>query len=349
MTEAVPCQIISIVGSDGHHGQWLEVMPRLLPGALPPGATVGGDIRSGLWRRRALFFLMIENHPFTFIATALIGRALRIPVAGVMFRAAEAVRRDRFKYRVKNLLFRMLRRLPNTRVITLLPFALEPRFAEVAAGWVQDPQLWDLPILAESGLSADTSLVEGIREAAQGRRVIVALGAQDRVKGFDYLARLWCEVPEFRGRFLVVAAGKVRPGSAAAASAFAVAGGMLINRRLEDGELLGLYEAADMVWSCYAPDYNQASGIFGRAFQTGVPGIVRDGAFLTALGAMLAHPTLAIPYDEPARAAAMLIDWAPRRNAPETTAAAVEAMIARTRDVFRAALGRGPVGDSLAR
>ena len=87
---------------------------------------------------------------------------------------------------------------------------------------------------------------------------------------------------------------KVATASRHHAERFTANGGMLIDRHLDNDELLHLYRRADAIWSCYAPDYNQASGIFGRAVQLGVPAIVRKRSYLQPLAAELEHPVLAL-------------------------------------------------------
>lgn len=45
-----------------------------------------------------------------------------------------------------------------------------------------------------------------------------------------------------------------------------------------DEEILSLYKVADLVWCSDAPDDDQASGVFGRAIQTGVEPVFRKGS-----------------------------------------------------------------------
>jgi hypothetical protein len=57
------------------------------------------------------------------------------------------------------------------------------------------------------------------------------------------------------------------------------------------------------VWSCYAPDYDQASGIFGRAVQLGVPAIVRTSSYLAKLADHIGHPVLPVSFGDADKAA----------------------------------------------
>lgn len=343
------CQFIHKMSQEGHHPDHMRVITHLVPDSLHPGNSVWRDIFSGFRARRSLFFFMIESHPFLFALTGLVGLAIGVRVAGLMFRPVEAIRDDRIKYRVKNLLFRAVRLLPNTTVILLLPLSVHPRFAQIAAGWIDDLQFWDMPILNYPALAADAPLRLEIARRAAGRKILVALGALDRQKGFDYLSRLTVEAPILSRDFLLVAAGKVRPASKDAAQAFVAAGGYLVDRRIDDAEMRALYEIADLVWTCYAPDYNQASGIFGRAFQFGVPALTREGAYLSTVGAEIGQTYLEIPYGNPGEAAARILAWSPPRPDVHMTETRVAAMAAHAAEVFATALNTRPVAPAAIR
>lgn len=336
------CQLISVLHDEGHYSDCINAVTSLLPAAIMPSRQPLADLVGGLRQRHSLFFLMIEAYPLTFTLAAVCGFLFNIPVAGLLFRPAEAVRRNRPKYLIKNLLLRLLRRLPNTKVLSMLPFTLDPRFAEVAAEWLHDPQLWDQPSLYPDAHHAVSPLQEDVRFAAAGRRVIVALGAQERIKGFDYLVDIWLQSPELRQEYLVVVAGKVRRSSAAAAAAFATGGGLLIDRWINNDEMFALYRSADLIWVCYAPDYDQASGFFGRAFQMGVPAVVREGSFSDKISGTFGYQIVSIPYDNAADAAAHLLAARPVVSEQSVIAAQVAAMAARAKQVLETAIGCRP-------
>jgi len=197
-----------------------------------------------------------------------------------------------------------------------MPFAVFPCFEEVATGWIYDPQLWDLLHCGFSENDAFPMLPDLLSAKSSGRRIMIALGGQSWGKGFDYLVDLWCSSAEVRENFLFVVAGKNNGYSAQKAEMFVQRGGLLINRHLAHGELMYMYRCADIIWSCYSPVYNQASGIFGRAIQFGVPVIVRKGSYLENLGGILFHPTLALPFENADIAAKEILAWKPRARDP---------------------------------
>lgn len=262
------------------------------------------------WSRPYLY-AMVDSHVIAFMANATVRSLLGRPTVGLLFRPGECFLESSLKYRIKRMLFQAASRLPHVSILTLMPFAVFPRFSEVATEWIYDPQLWDLLYF---GFAEDKPLPmmrELIGSKARGRRILMALGEQRQSKGFDYFVDLWCASADIRENFLFVAAGTIDPRSAEKAELFVQQGGLLLNRRISDDELMCMYKCADIIWCCYSPEYNQASGILGRAIQFGVPVTVRKDSFLEKLGGLLSHPTLALPFDRVDTCAKEILAWKP--------------------------------------
>lgn len=311
-----------VFSNEGHRQSYLSILSGYL---TAHGLTFTPPHKSAA----ASFFPMIEDNVPRFVVAAIICSIRKKPCVGLLFRPSECLRTDSLKYRFKGLLFRLLKKLPSVSVLTILPFSVEQAFAEVATGWIYDPQLWDLPDQDPGPI--DTELKDRIARAAQGRKLVIALGVQNRIKGFEFFARLWCEKASLRERYLFVAAGKVAIESADLAVKLTECGGIIVNRFISDEELLSLYEIGDVIWACYAPDYNQASGIFGRSFQLAKNTIVRRGSHLVPLAAELGHPVLPIPFDENDEAANFLLSHSPIQRPNEHVAETICSM--RDRDI----------------
>jgi hypothetical protein len=259
-----------------------------------------------------VLYSMLDTNVLAFLRTAAIRSARKRITVGLFFRPGECFLTTSPRYRIKRLLFRAASRLPHVSILTLMPFSVFPLFSDVATGWIYDPQLWDLlslGIIEGTGTNIDLPN----ENLTNGKPLIIALGKQDEAKGFDYLVDLWCASASVRTTYSCIVAGKVDAKFARAASRFVHNGGILIDRHISDDELVSFYRRADIIWSCYSPSYNQASGIFGRAFQFGVPAIVRNESYLQALGRLLIHPTLALPFRSEKDAADLLLNWHPKR------------------------------------
>ncbi|EDX80022.1 hypothetical protein BBAL3_1179 [Brevundimonas sp. BAL3] len=86
---------------------------------------------------------------------------------------------------------------------------------------------------------------------------------------------------------------------AALAADFVGAGGVVVNQFISDEELSSLYGTATVVWGVYAPHYDQASGIFGRAVQYGKPILLRRGSSIARHAEVLGARAVAIDYGDP--------------------------------------------------
>jgi hypothetical protein len=318
--------------NDGHRAAYDQVLAAALD---PHGIT----IRSHAGRVTTDFFPMLDDNIPSFVSRAILNIAFGKSTVGLFFRPMECFLKTRAKYRLKRLLFQTLRRLPYIRIITILPFAVDDRFHTIADDWIYDPQFWDLEYQPEEIRSGNISqLSETIRRSAGQRKILIALGSQYRLKGFDFFSRIWSEQPEIRKHYLFVAAGSVAEECKKSAHRFAEAEGLLIDRYISDEEMFELYNIADAVWSCYPPDYNQSSGIFGRAFQFAKPSVVREDALLLRLAKALQHPSLSLPFGDTQTASLRLTTWIPERADPVSIKLKIEQMRKRDLDTLANAL-----------
>ena len=294
--------ILAGAGEDGHRREYHRLFDAMLRKA---GVIV--DVQrltaAQVTNPAVVLSLMIEDHALPFLMLAVARALLGRRTVGLLFMPGPCLKPRRTRLRVKRALLRLCRHWPAVSVLTLIPFHLAPGMEAIASGWIYDPQLWDLSPSTVACVPS-TALSETISRRAEGRSVIISLGGQTRIKGFDRLAAL---TPTLAQRFLVVAAGRVDETLGAEAAAFTAGGGLLVDRILGDDEMLSLYGVATWVWACYAPDYDQSSGIFGRAVQTGAPALVRRGALLEKLGDAIGHTVSSLAWSEEATMTATLL------------------------------------------
>jgi len=315
----------------GHRTSYEQVLATALRDAgfdLDPSAT--GTV--------ADFFPMLDDNKTAFCWKAVTNWVRGKPTVGLFFRPAECFLTTSLKYRFKRTLFGGLRRLPGTEIITILPFALDERFSTIATGWIHDAQFWDLDYLAPAPHTSE--IAERVRTVARDRRVVVALGGQNQIKGFDFFCNLWIGAPQLHEKFLFVAAGKIAPGLEELSAKVSSSGGLIFDRSISDEELISLYKTADLVWSCYAPNYNQSSGILGRAFQLGKPSLVREGSYLVTFSELLGHPALSLPYGQVELASTRLSLWKPELPDGASISRKVEEMRGRDLKLLAEAFGR---------
>jgi hypothetical protein len=256
-----------------------------------------------LFRPGPVIVMMIEDHPWsTYVVGLLRALTLRRTVA-LFFLARETLLGTSLRYRVKRALLRVMRSLSRVSVLTIVPHPVLRRavpgakidVARLAHGWIDDPQLWDLELLPQRW--ASTALSQRAVEAAGARAILMVAGVLDRRKGLEIVARLAGD-REFVGKILIVVAGKLADADPNLSAALAGSDCLFEDRFISDEELNSLYAVADLVWCAYSPSYDQSSGIFGRAVQTGVTPVVRKGSIVEAYAQNLDVPVLSIDWED---------------------------------------------------
>lgn len=261
-------------GNEGHRAEYYALFERLI------GARRTGSLLAALASRRPVLVGALEASMIRYVVIALVRAAMGRRTAGILFRPLPVLDPRSLKLRMKRGALRLLLRFDRIATLTILPFSLEPRFAEVAASWIHDPQFWDLHYPGPFAPPCEGQLALRIRAAAGGRQICCAIGRQDVSKGFDQFAALYAARPDVQRSWLFAFGGDVRANMVRVAEALERAGGFGHPSYVDHDGLLDLYAAADLVWCSYTADYDQASGVFGRAVQLGVPVVVRRGSLL---------------------------------------------------------------------
>ena len=270
-----PRVLLEVASLGGHRASYLELFSQMLEG------TRTQSILQMIFARQPLFFITLEGSFGLYALVSPLRALLGRRTVGLLLRSGPAVHGKSLRLRIKRIVLKVLRRLQNVQTLAILPFSVEPRFAEIADGWIYDPQLWDLDGDARQKVTyGKGELAKDIRRVAKGRRVCVAIGRQDLGKGFDRFVDLYSKNPQLRQSMLFAYGGKVAESVIPLVDSFELAGGYSQNRFVTDEELLDLYAASDVVWCAYNPGYDQASGIFGRAVQLGLPVMVRRNSFV---------------------------------------------------------------------
>ncbi|MDX3927121.1 MAG: hypothetical protein QHC90_15100 [Shinella sp.] len=276
MANSAPVVLAYSRSDEGHRASYMRTAGRYLGAQRIRTPAV-------FFASAPVLFLMIEEafalYVFACFWRSLFGRR----TVGLLFRPKPALEGRSLRHRVKRGLLKRLKGLHPARTLTIVPFEDCPGAAEIADGWIYDFQLWDLEpcdherFRAARGRNEDCpdSLAGAVRQAAGDRLVISAIGAQNRRKGFGLLAGHYACGP-VRERWLFAFGGKVDAEMAGASAELARNGGFVADRTVSDEELTELYAASDLVWCFYAADYDQASGVLGRAAQYSVPVLVRS-------------------------------------------------------------------------
>ncbi|WP_159015914.1 hypothetical protein [Cognatiluteimonas profundi] len=259
---------------DGHRGPYISFLSKLFDLDRKRFSA------ASLFSRHPVLIPLVEDSLAIYVVTGILRSIVGKRTVGFLFRPKPALECSSLRLRTKYLVLRALRLLRNVQTVTIVPFSTEFRLNEIADNWIHDPQLWDLDEEAVVASRAESELAIDIRERAAGRQICMALGRQDKSKGFDWLVALYRTNSGLRDSTLFAFGGKVSADLRIELESFREAGGFACDRFVADEELIALYSCANLIWCAYSPDYDQASGIFGRAVQLGIPVVVRRGSLL---------------------------------------------------------------------
>lgn len=265
--------LVHVTNHSGHRGSYQDLFCKLL--ALRPSTGSAWRKIHSLVIAPHVLFATLDGEEFAYATIGLVRAMLGRSTVGLFLRPQGCFKKTA-KGAVKGRLFRLLKRVKAVHTLTILPFEIDQRYAEVADNWIYDPQLWDLsvdglPLLPETDLSRR---VEALRD---GRKVMIFIGGANLRKGFDgFVAQAEAQSESL----LCVSAGQVSPECKRHAERLVALGMIVEDRFVTDNELLSLYKVADLAWCCYAPEYDQSSGVFGRAVQSRCGAIIRNGSQL---------------------------------------------------------------------
>lgn len=304
--ETITNGLVHFKNLGGHRQPYSDLLTEMFDLKLSVGKVGLRKWWEMVWVPR-LMFGTIDDDYIGFIAVSVARALVGKSTSGLFLRPAQCFQKSKLKYRVKRLVFRYLHRFPYISIFVIVPFKFNPKFAEVASDWVHDPHMWDILGRNVSATATTTELSKFISTCAKGRKTVVFLGRVSRTKGFPLLAEIWSVTPKIRKKLLLVIAGKVENDCRGLAKQIGSEEALVIDRYMSDEELESLYGIADLVWCCYDPTYDQASGVFGRCVQNGSRAIIRKGSIIEQYIDVADIRAFPIMYDCPSEASNQML------------------------------------------
>jgi len=281
--------------SSGHSPTWLKFFRKFFCAEVVYG-PLRGILFKRLFQENRLLITMLDSNMIAF--ACLVGaRSLFGKRTVAFFFRPQSCFESTLKSLVKRWLLIILKLLPNFTIITIIPFDILPDYARVAHAGVYDLQYWDLNSKRRQ-LLPQTALSKKIEEIASGRPVVCALGSLNSSKGMRFMAEILKSRPSIAENVLWIHAGQACGTESQLAERLRKSGVLVVSRYMTEVEFMSLYGAASAIWACYAPNYDQASGIFGRAIQLGVPAIIRRGSVNHRLAELNDIKVITVDYND---------------------------------------------------
>lgn len=252
---------------EGHYGDWERALQKLL------GCSVLHTFWAELvmlFTSRKIIYLDADQKHLIFVPLMLLrelwgGRNYLISIR------TEYLLFPTLKGAVKRKIYAFLKRYSSARIISIHKGIQTDQYQRYITDYIYDLQYWDLPYM-----DTEQQLPPELRDWQPEKPVVLLLGAlndkKSRVELLEFLVR------NDTLQFHLVIAGRIMPQDQELLEQHSDC--ILINRYVENPEMLYLYSQADFIYSFYTADTNRPSGIFGRAVQFKKHVIVRRDGFL---------------------------------------------------------------------
>lgn len=294
-------QIVFDLNTDGHRQSYFQIFEKLFGSQRIIG-------RDQIWKclgAKSAVFISVDDYFLLYFAVAFIRNLFGKKTTGILIRAENLVNLSITPKRIlKKSLLKFMKSQSHTQNLGIVPFQILPGLKPYLHNTIFDLQFWDLPVLLPdpSPSMQAHEFFDKIKARAGGRKVVMAVGRQDAVKGTLFFFDLW-RLSEIREHFLFVIVGKNRSLPEERYKEFNEKGGLAWDQEVSETDLVLSYQQADLIWCCYRPDYDVSSGIFGRSVQMKKTALTRRGSLISKYGGQ----QIELPYDQPRMASQILL------------------------------------------
>jgi hypothetical protein len=289
-------RLVYTVHTGGHRQSYSDLLSKMF-GLVPITGHMSYSLFKRLIRANTLIFSTLDDDMISFGVIALIRSVLRRPTVALFLRAEKCFESGKWHYKIKYLVFRLFHQFKTLKIVTISPFSSVPYYKKISTIGVFDPQYWDMHDGNKIHTPGVTDVSDFVRKYASGRRICCVLGALVADKGLSFIEDTLDRYPIISDRILFVFAGKAGEDVKNQLGRLVSKDALVIDRFISDSELLSLYSEADIIWACYEPHYNQASGVFGRAIQFEKLVIIRKGSIIEAFAKYEKFDYYSVEYD----------------------------------------------------
>ena len=268
---------------DGHRADYFRFITLQLGGNRIAGKNVFSS-------KKIIFFLMIEDSFLFYFVASLFRSLTNKKTIGLLFRPKPALEGKALRLIIKRWMLIFLKKNNKIKTLSIVPYWALPKAEKITDDWIYDLQLWDLSnneveiFLKHSlevgkhkkGESTASFIINDLSKIISNKKVIGAIGRQDKSKGFDSFYNF--SKSESASDFYFASAGKIAEDCKENLYDLNGSINYIIDRYISNLEIIKIYAECDFIWCYYSKDYDQASGILGRSIQLGVPVIVRQGS-----------------------------------------------------------------------
>lgn len=260
--------IVFGINKQGHHKNYCTFFEKAFKAKTV--YSLGKQIRE-LYKDNMIFFLDGDKLHLLFIPLVIIRNLLGKESIFLSIRSEQLFRNTTIAA-IKRILFRFLRKLKYTKTISIHKISRNKRMDKYIDDYIHDIQYWDISWLKIEKVKPP----ELINFKTTKPVLLVAGKLNNKRSKQDLLNEL---THNRRLNYSIIFSGKMNSEDYNQLSRHKDC--IVINRYVEDEELMYLYKIADIIYCYYDSDFSQRpSGLFGRALQLGKYSLVKRFGYL---------------------------------------------------------------------
>ncbi|MDY6927551.1 MAG: hypothetical protein SWN10_10690 [Pseudomonadota bacterium] len=257
---------------EGHRKSYIDFIKSIIPAKKI-------TLKESIFANKPVLFLMIEESFLTYFIISILRAMLKRRTIGLLFRPQPLAEALTLRLKIKRTLLKTLKKINLTSTLSIVPSYLNESFEGLSDDWIYDFQLWDLnneELDDFRNYRNGIKPIEIIKPQENKKPNLVAIGSQTKAKGFIKLIDFQSEANDYN----IVIVGKIKDELIHYTEMLKSNNGTINNRIVSDSEIIQAYAIADYIWTVYDENYDQASGIMGRAIQLGVIPVLRKGSLM---------------------------------------------------------------------
>lgn len=220
----------------------------------------------GVLFSKDVLFSTADDYFIKFFFISLFRKLIGKKTVALLIRAEYCLKPSSIKHKIKRLMLILLLKLNMAKLITIMPFTVEPALENILSGWIYDPAFF----MRNENVFFDVAQENFLREMVNNnldKKIILFLGALSKPRGFIEYTKLVKEDVQFSlaEDFFYIAAGKNVFFNID--ETYVKSNNLFVYPNLiSESTFNFLLDSSWCVWCAYSKDYDQFSGIFCNAF-----------------------------------------------------------------------------------
>lgn len=286
--------LVHVDNPEGHRQAYVDLLTNMF-GFSALIQPVSRKTMGSLIATERLIFATVGKHFRRHLLVCIFRAVLNRPTATMFLGASDYYYGEKRGF--DRIFLKLWKFLPKQQLFAIISYEVFPALAKITNDYIYDPQLWDVWVEKSPVKLPETELSREIEKFSKNRKILLFLGKTKKSKSYNEFVDFSIANKE---DICAVSAGKVLPECTEKSKLLKANDMVVIDRFISDEELWSLYSIGDFIWCYYGKQYDQSSGVYGRAIQLGKPTIIRKNSVVDKISNDFQIPAHVIDIEDPA-------------------------------------------------